>query len=62
MIAFDDGDGAARLEQPIENHERLDRPREVLEDEADEDVVEGLGAERQSEDVRVLELDVGEPG
>ena len=62
MVAFDDRDRAARLEQAIENRERLDRPRQMLEDEADEDVVEGLGAERQSEDVRVLELDVGQAG
>ena len=62
MIAFDDCDGASWLEEPIENHERLDRPREVLQDEADEDVIEGLGAERQSEDVRLAVLDVGEPG
>ena len=50
------------LQQPLENRQRLNRPREVLQDETDEDVVEGLGLEGQGEDVRLPELDVGESG
>ena len=37
----------------LQLRERLDRLGEVLEHEADEDVVEGLGRERQREDVRL---------
>ena len=48
------------LQQPLENRQRLNRPREVLQDETDENVVEGLGIEGQGEDVRLPELDVGE--
>lgn len=60
VIALDNGDGATGPEQPVENRQGLDRPREVLQDEADEDVVEGLGAEGQGEDVRLPEPHVGE--
>ena len=62
MIALDHGDGAAGPQQPLENRQRLDRPREVLQDETDENVVEGLGIEGQGEDVRLPELHVGESG
>jgi hypothetical protein len=43
------------------NPQRLDRPGEVLQDEADEDVVEAAVGEGQGEDVRLPELDVGQP-
>jgi hypothetical protein len=57
---------AARLsgwpEQPAEDRQRLDGLREVLQHEADEDVVERPGVEGQREDVRLPQLYVGEPG
>ena len=62
MIALDHGDRAAGPQQPLENRQGLNRPREVLQDETDENVVEGLGVEGQGEDVRLLELHVGESG
>ena len=52
MIALDHGDGAAGPQQPLENRGKAwAEPREVLQDKADEDVVEGLGIEGQGEDV-----------
>ena len=61
MVALDDGDRPPGPEQLPERGQGLDRPQEVLQDEADEDVVEGLGAKGQGEDVRLLELHVGGP-
>src|SRR6266566_8002529 len=58
VVAFDDGHGATRSEQSVKNLQSLNRPRQVLQDETDEDVVEGFGGEGQSEDVRLLELHV----
>jgi hypothetical protein len=49
-----------RVEQPVKNRQRLNGPRQVLEHETDEDMVEGFGGERQGEDVRLLELHIGE--
>src|SRR5512132_28345 len=51
VIALDHGDAAAGPEQPLENRQGRGRPREVLEDETDEHVVEGLSVEGQGEDV-----------
>jgi hypothetical protein len=62
VIALDDGDRAAGPEQPAKDRQRLDRSREVLQDETDEDVVEGLGGERECEEIRLLELDIRQPG
>jgi uncharacterized protein (TIGR00369 family) len=42
MIAFDNGDGATGPEQHLENRQGLDRVGEVLQDETDEQMVEGL--------------------
>ncbi len=58
MVALDHGHRAAGLQQAPERDERLDRLRQVLEQEADEDVVERLGLQRQIEDVGLEELDV----
>ena len=44
----------------LRDRQRLNRPREVLQDETDENVVEGLGVEGQGKDVRLLERHVGE--
>src|SRR6266478_9663219 len=60
VVAFDDGHGATRSEQSVKNLQSLNRPRQVLQDETDEDVVEGFGGEGQSEDVRLLELHIGD--
>ena len=62
VVALDDGDRAARPEQDRQGGQCLVRAGQVLEDEADEHVVERLGRERQVEDVRLPELDVGQPG
>ena len=62
MVALDDGDRAARPQQPAAARQRLDRLRQVLEHEADEDVVERLRREGQVEDVGLLKLDVRQPG
>src|SRR5262249_9400428 len=60
MIPLDDGDGPSRPEDLPQCGQRLDRTREVLQDEADKDMVEGGRVERRREDVRLLEPDVGE--
>src|ERR1700693_4176598 len=60
MVALDDGHGATGSEQSVENRQRLNGTRQMLQDETDEDVVEGFGGERQGEDVRLLELHIGE--
>jgi hypothetical protein len=60
VIALDNGDCAAGPEESLENRQGLNRPREVLEHEADENMVEGLGVEGQGEDVRLPEFHVGE--
>jgi hypothetical protein len=61
VVALDHGDGAAGTEQPAKNRQRLDRPGQVFQDEADEDVVERPVGEGQGEDVRLPELHVGQP-
>lgn len=60
MIALGYGDRATGLELPPENRQRLNRLGEMLQDEANEDVVERLGVERQSEDVRMPESHIGQ--
>lgn len=60
VIALDYGDRATGLELPPENRQRLNRLGEMLQDEANEDVVERLGVERQSEDVRMPESHIGQ--
>src|SRR6202040_891410 len=47
VVTLDDGQGAAGPQQLMEDRQRLDGSRQVLEDEADEDVVEGPGGEGQ---------------
>jgi hypothetical protein len=53
VIALDDGDAVTGSQQSLQRDQGRDGTREVLEDEADEEVVEGLGVERQIEDVLV---------
>ena len=60
MVTLDDGHGATRPEQLVENRQRLSGPRQVLQDEAYENVVEGFWGVGQGEDVRLLELHVGD--
>ena len=62
MVALDDRDRAARPQQVPEGDEGVDRLGEVLEDEADKDVVERPGLEGQVEEVPLANLDVLEPG
>jgi hypothetical protein len=45
VVALDDGDGAARLQQGLERLQRALGLGQVLQDEAHEDVVEGGGRE-----------------
>ena len=45
VVALDDRHRAAGLEQSAERDERFDRLRQVLQQEADEDMVERLGLE-----------------
>ena len=58
VIAFDHRNRAAGLQVAFQRPQHLDRPREVLQDEADENVVERLGLVRQVEDVGLLKTDV----
>ena len=58
MVALDDGDRAAGLDQAEQDRQRAPGSRQVLEYEADERVVKAAGLERRSEDVGALELDV----
>ena len=60
VVTLDDRDRAAGRSS-VRSAQRLDRPRQVLEHEAHEDVVERIGRERQVEDVGLEELDVGQP-
>jgi hypothetical protein len=60
VVTFDDGHGATGSEQPVEHHQRLNGPRQMLQDETDEDVVKGSGSEGQGEDVCLPELYIGE--
>ncbi len=61
VVAFDEGEAPTGSEQSAEGRERLDRSRQVLQDEADEDMVEGPDVEGQPKDVRLLHLHVAEP-
>ena len=58
VIALDDRERATRLQHPPKPRERARRVGQMLEHEADEDMVEGRLGERQVENVGVLELDV----
>src|SRR5947209_4077159 len=60
VVPLDDGDRPPWPEEFPQRGQSLDRMREVPQDETDEDMVEGLRGERQGEDVRLLELHVGE--
>ena len=60
MVTLDDSDRAGGTEHAAEHGQGLQRPREVLEHEAHEDVVERPRLEGQVEDVRLPELHVGE--
>ena len=61
MIAFDDRDGPTRPDYARQCRQGGFWGREVFEDEADEDVVERRRAERELEQVRLLDGDVVEP-
>jgi hypothetical protein len=61
MVTLNYGHGATRPEQAVENRQRLNGPRQVLQDETYENVVEGFRGEWQGEDVRLLELHIGDP-
>ena len=58
MIALEDGDLTAGLEQPFHQLQRGDRIGEVLEHKADERMIEGLCLERQRKQIGVQKLDV----
>jgi hypothetical protein len=62
VIALDHGHRTAWPEHPPESQQGLYRRRYVLEDEAHEHVVERLRGERQAEDLRLLDVHVGESG
>lgn len=62
MIAFDHGDAATGPEHLSEPRQGINRPGQVLQDETDEDVLEGLGGKGQVEDVPLLELHIPQPG
>src|SRR6516165_986724 len=58
VVSFDHRDGAAGLEKPPESEESVKRTRQVLEDEADEEVVECFALEGQRKNVRLPELHI----
>jgi hypothetical protein len=60
VIAFNDRDRTARLEQTLEPRERFHRLPEMLQHEADKNVIERLRFERQRKDIGVLEH-LGQP-
>ena len=60
VVAFDDGDGAARFQTGFEDLQRPDGPREVFEDKTEKDVVEEGRRIRQMEKVRLFALNVGQ--
>src|SRR5688500_14789781 len=62
VVSLEDGDCAARLQQLFQQTECVDRTREMLQNEADEDVFEGLGLERQRVEIGVDELDIDDSG
>ena len=62
VVALDDGDGAARPEQSPDDLQCLTRSGQVLEDEADEGVIEQRRPERQGEKVGLEETDARQPG
>jgi hypothetical protein len=60
VVALYQSDRAAPLQDPLQRPQGGDGVREVLEDEADEDVVEVPVRELQVEDVADMELDVAD--
>ncbi len=60
VIALDDGHGATGSEQRVENRQRVNGPRQVLQNKTDKHVIEGFGGKGQGEDVRLPELEIGE--
>src|SRR5205807_10375137 len=58
VVAFDDRDRPARLEQTFQRGERLVRLRQMLQQKANEDVIKRLALERWREEVCVPKLDV----
>ena len=62
VVPLDDGDGPAGAYEVGEGRQRVGRAGEVLQYEADEDVIERGRRERECVDVGLPELDVREPG
>jgi hypothetical protein len=62
VVALDDGDRAAGPDHLPQDGQRLDGPGQVLEDEADEDMVERPLGERQRVQVGLPELDARHAG
>lgn len=60
VIALDYGDGAAGPEQLVQNRQRINGMRKVFQDEADENMVEGLRVERQGEDISAINQEESE--
>ncbi len=60
VVPLDDGNRSTWPEEPPQRTQGLDRTGKVLQDEADKDVVEGFRVERQGEEIRLLELNIGE--
>ncbi|HEX3922139.1 MAG TPA: hypothetical protein VHY31_07625 [Streptosporangiaceae bacterium] len=60
MVALDDGDRAAGPQDAPQARQRSGGVGQVLQDEADEDVVEASGRERQREHIPAQEVDVGQ--
>jgi hypothetical protein len=58
MVTLDYGDRAAGFEQCAKRCQRLGGPGKMLEDEANENVIEGCLGEGEREDVDLPELDV----
>jgi len=58
MVAFYDRDGSSRYDHAFENAKRLDRPREMLQDKANEDVVKRFQLIWHIEDVSLLKAHI----
>lgn len=62
VIPFDYREGAAGLQEDFQGPERFHGPGEMLQDEADEQVVERLRFERETENVGLPEGHIGQSG
>jgi hypothetical protein len=62
VVAFEHGDGAAWLQHLLQGTQGIERACEVLEQEADEYVIEARRREGQGEDVLLAELHVAQAG